>query len=103
MSVIRVEKSKDFTTISNIPLKDKNLSLKAKGLLAIVLTLPESWDYSINGICTIVKESRDAVMSAFSELEKYGYMKRSRVRNSNGTLGGTEYIFLKSQFKIKRN
>lgn len=102
MATIRVEKNKNYSVISNTPLQDKNLSLKAKGLLALVFTLPDDWEYSINGIVKIVKESRDAVMTAFNELEKFGYMKRSRLRNSDGTLGETEYIFFENPIQNKQ-
>ncbi len=93
MSTIRVEKDKNYSVISNTPLQDKNLSLKAKGLLALVLTLPENWDYSINGIVKIVKESRDAVMTAFDELEKNGYLKREQNRAKGGKFSKITYIF----------
>lgn len=101
MAVIRVEKSKDFTTISNIPLKDKNLSLKAKGLLALVLTLPDDWEYSINGVCKIVKESKAAVMTAFDELEKFGYLKRERNRAKGGKFAGFTYVFYETPQETK--
>lgn len=93
MATIRVEKNKNYSVMSNTPLQDKNLSLKAKGLLALVFTLPEDWDYSINGIVQIVKESRDAVMAAFDELEKFGYLKREQNRAKGGKFTKFTYVF----------
>lgn len=93
MAVIRVEKSKDYSIISNTPLQDKNLSLKAKGLLALVFTLPNNWEYSVNGICKIVKEGRDAVLTAFKELEQNGYLKREKQRTSDGKFSSVVYVF----------
>ena len=93
MATIRVEKNKNYSVISNTPLQDKNLSLKAKGLLALVFTLPDDWEYSINGIVKIVKESRDAVMTAFKELEQNGYLKREKQRTSDGKFSSVVYVF----------
>ncbi len=75
MAVIRVKKSKNYTTMSNFHLRDKNLSLKAKGLLSVMLSLPDDWDYSIAGLISIVKEEETAVNSALKELKKYGYLE----------------------------
>ena len=73
--VFRVEKNKNYTVISNFHLKDKNLSLKAKGLLSLMLSLPDDWDYSINGLVAICKEELRAVKSTLEELKRYGYLK----------------------------
>ena len=73
--VFRVEKNKNYTVISNFHLKDKNLSLKAKGLLSLMLSLPDDWDYSINGLVAICKEELRAVKSTLEELKQYGYLK----------------------------
>ena len=70
MAVFRVEKTKDFTVMSNYHLRDKNLSLKAKGLLSQMLSLPEEWDYTLAGLAHINKESKDAIRTAILELEK---------------------------------
>jgi hypothetical protein len=75
MAVIRVKKSKNYTTMSNFHLRDKNLSLKAKGLLSVMLSLPDNWDYSIAGLISIVQEKETAVNSALKELKKYGYLE----------------------------
>lgn len=101
MATIRVEKNKNYSVISNTPLQDKNLSLKAKGLLALVFTLPENWEYSINGVCKIVKESKAAVMTAFDELEKFGYLKRERNRAKGGKFAGFTYVFYETPQETK--
>ena len=74
MSKIRVNKTKDYTVLSNHHLKNKNLSLKAKGLLSVMLSLPDDWDYSINGLSFICKENETAITSALDELKENGYL-----------------------------
>ena len=74
MSVIRVFKDKNYTVMSNIHLRDKNLSLKAKGLLSLMLSLPDDWSYSLAGLCAICKESETAVKSSLNELKTNGYV-----------------------------
>lgn len=91
MSVIRVNKTKDYTIMSNRHLKEKEMSLKAKGLLSIMLSLPDDWDYSIRGLVAICKESKDSIMSTLKELEKFGYLVRTRVVNKNGQFAGYDY------------
>lgn len=91
MSVIRVEKNKDYTVISNLCFKEKNMSLKAKGLLTFMLSLPEDWDYSVTGLVLLCKENESSIKSALKELEKFGYLKREIVRN-NGKFEDMEYI-----------
>lgn len=73
MAVVRAEKNSDFTIISNFYLRDKNISLKAKGLLSIILSLPDDWDYSVSGLAAICSEKETAVKSALKELKSYGY------------------------------
>lgn len=90
MGVIRVNKSKDYTVMSNYHFKDKNLSLKAKGLLSQMLSLPEDWDYSIEGLASINKEGVKAIRAGLQELEELGYLKRTRVNDSNGRF---DYIY----------
>jgi len=84
MSVFRVNKNKNYTVVANYHLRDKNLSLKAKGLLTIMLSLPEDWDYSMNGLVAIVKEEITAVKTALHELEEYNYLKRTKFNNKKG-------------------
>ena len=92
MAVFRVERTQNYTVMSNRHLRDKSLSLKAKGLLSQMLSLPEDWDYTLAGLARINCEGRDAIRAAVSELEKAGYVTRSRIRNEKGHLLGTEYV-----------
>ncbi len=92
MSVFRVEKNKNFTVMSNYHLKDTGLSLKAKGLLSLMLSLPDNWDYTIKGLATICKDGVDSIKSTVKELEQNGYILRKRIRNEKGHLRGIEYI-----------
>ena len=78
MAVFRVEKTKDFTIMSNYHLRDKNLSLKAKGLLSQMLSLPEEWDYTLAGLAHINKESKDAIRTTILELERPGTSPAAR-------------------------
>lgn len=91
MSIMRVHKSKNFTVMSNHHFREKGMSLKAKGLLSLMLSLPDDWNYSINGLVTLSKDGKDSVMSALTELEKFGYLKRTRLTNSKGQFAGVEY------------
>lgn len=86
-------KNANYTTISNVFLRDKELSLKAKGLLAIILSLPETWDFSIKGICATIKEGTTAVYSAIDELKERGYCKVATNRNEKGMIVGNDYTF----------
>lgn len=91
MAVCRVEKTKDYTVMSNHHLRNKGLSLKAKGLLSLMLSLPEDWDYTVKGLAYICKDGIDSINGAIKELETTGYMHRQRVRNDRGQLTTTEY------------
>ena len=91
MTVFRIEKTKDFTIMSNHHLRNKTLSLKAKGLLSLMLSLPEDWDYTTKGLAQIYKEGVDSISTALKELEKHGYLTRHRIRYKNGQLGDVEY------------
>ena len=91
MAVFRVEKTRNYTVMSNHHLRDKALSLKAKGLLSLMLSLPEDWDYTLQGLAQINKESIDAIREAVRELERAGYIERSRERDERGCLRGTVY------------
>ena len=92
MAVFRVEKTKDYTVMANHHLKNKSLSLKAKGLLSVMLSLPENWDYTLKGLTCISKESIDAIREGVRELETAGYIVRSRSRNEKGQLAGADYV-----------
>ncbi len=92
MSVFRVEKSKNYTVMSNHHLRNKELSLKSKGLLSLMLSLPDEWDYTLKGLSMICKEGIDAIRVSIVELENHGYIERRRNRNEKGQLTNTEYI-----------
>ena len=98
MSVFRVERTGNYTVMSNHHLRDKSLSLKAKGLLSQMLSLPEDWDYTLAGLARINSEGRDAIRAAVKELEAAGYVTRSRVRDEKGRLLGTEYVIRERPF-----
>ena len=91
MAVFRVEKTKDFTIMSNHHLRNAELSLKAKGLLSLMLSLPEDWDYTTKGLAHICKDGVDSITTALKELERHGYLTRQRLRYDNGQLGDIEY------------
>ncbi len=91
MAVFRVEKTKDFTVMSNYHLRDVELSLKAKGLLSLMLSLPEDWDYTTKGLACICRDGVDSITSALKELENHGYLTRQRTRYENGRLGDITY------------
>lgn len=90
----RVKRTSGYTIMSNYHLRDMNLSLKASGLLSLVLSLPEDWQYSVKGLTAIVKEGESAVKSALQELEQHGYLRRTEIRTESGKFQGLEYIFL---------
>ena len=94
MAVFRIEKTRDYTVMSNHHLRNTNLSLKAKGLLSLMLSLPENWDYTTKGLAHICKDGVDSICAGVRELEEQGYVIRERVRNSNGQLGAIEYTIL---------
>lgn len=91
ISKVIVKIEKDFTVIPNEIIRNKEMSMNSKMLLITMLSLPPGWDFSINGLKTIVKEGRDTVRNSLQEIEKYGYLTRNRVRNADGTLLGYEY------------
>ena len=94
MAVFRVEKTRNYTVMSNYHLRDKSLSLKAKGLLSLMLSLPEDWDYTTKGLARICKDGVDSICATVRELEGAGYIVRARERHADGTLGGIEYTIL---------
>ena len=90
--IIRVERTKNFTVMSNHHFKNKNLSLKAKGLLSLMLSLPDDWNYNMKGLATLSKDGIDSVRTAMKELENQGYVEKDRSRNEAGCYQGTVYI-----------
>lgn len=100
MSVIRVNNTKGFTVISNYHFQDKEISLKAKGLLGLMLSLPSNWDYSVNGLVAIVKENKAAVQTALKELEEHKYLKRTRVQDETGRFDYVYDIYEKPYDKL---
>ena len=96
MPVFRVEKNQNYTTMCNHHLRDQKLSLKGKGLLSMLLSLPDTWNYSVRGLAAIVPDGVDGVMTALKELEQLGYLERHQLRAANGRLGKVEYAFIVS-------
>ena len=94
MAVFRIEKTRDYSVMSNYHLRDRSLSLKAKGLLSLMLSLPEDWDYTMKGLARICKDGIDSSSGGIRELEAHGYLVRARVRGANGQLGSIEYTIL---------
>ena len=92
MAIFRVEKNQNYTTVSNYHLRDANLTLKAKGLLTQMLSLPEEWDYTLTGLAQINREGKDAIRTAVQELEQAGYIIRRQTHDSAGNFAGNEYI-----------
>ena len=92
MAVCRVEKNKNYTTMSNYHLRDRNLSNKARGLLSTMLSLPENWDYTTRGLAAICKDGVDGITAQLRELEQFGYLSRRRIRDENGRIVDMEYV-----------
>lgn len=90
MAVFRIEKTKNYTVMANYHLKQKDMSLKAKGLLSLMLSLPDDWDYSISGLVSLCKESETAVKNILAELKDFGYLKIDKLQNEKGQF---EYIY----------
>ena len=88
--VFRVERTKNYTVMANYHLKDKRLSLKAKGLLSVMLSLPDDWNYNMKGLARLSKDGLDSVRSTVNELERY--VTRHRIRTETGQLADTEYL-----------
>lgn len=101
MSVMRVHKTGNFTVMSNFHFKEKKMSLKAKGLLSLMLSLPEDWNYSVSGLVSLSKDGKDSVMAALAELEKFGYLTRERVVNEKGQFAGVEYNIYEQPMREK--
>lgn len=99
MAVFRIEKTRDYTVMANFHLRDTKLSLKAKGLLSLMLSLPEDWDYTTKGLARICRDGVDSICSTVRELEDHGYIIRERVRNEKGQLTTVEYTILEQPVK----
>lgn len=96
MSVIRIVKDKNFITMGKYHLQEKEMSLKAKGLLSQMLSLPDNWDYSIKGLTAINKESYDSIRTILNELEKFGYLQRIQIKDGKGKFVEVEYTIYES-------
>ena len=93
MAKFKVNKTKDYTIMSNYHLKEKNMSLKAKGLLSVMLSLPDNWDYSISGLVAISLENETSIKSALSELKKLGYLEIIKLMPNESETGRIDYIY----------
>lgn len=93
MAVFRINKTEDFTVMSNHHLRDKQLSLKAKGLLSVMLALPDNWDYSIDGLVSLCKEEETSVISTLKELKSFGYLRIDKLMPNETKSGRIEYIY----------
>lgn len=93
MNTIKRVKNDNYTTISNVFLKDSKLSLKSKGFLTMVMSLPNDWDFSVNGMCSITKEGKTSIYNVISELKDKGYCKYTKIRNDKGVILGNDYTF----------
>ena len=100
MAVFRVDKSRDYTVLSNHIFKDRTLSAKAKGLLAEMLSLPENWDYTLKGLTYLFSDGLDSVRQGIRELEEHGYVVRERKRDEKGRLGEMEYVIYETPHKV---
>lgn len=92
MSVIRVEKTKNYTVMSNYHFKEKEMTLKAKGLLSLMLSLPDNWNYSIAGLVAICKENETAIKSALKELQNFGYVRIDKIMPNKTESGEVMYL-----------
>lgn len=103
MAVFRIERTRDYTVMSNHHLRDTKLSLKSKGLLSMMLSLPEEWNYTTRGLAAICKEGADCIGSALRELEQTGYIVRSRIRDSKGKIVDVEYTIYETPRKFGKS
>jgi hypothetical protein len=101
MAVFRVEKTKNYTVMSNNVLRDKRLSLKAKGLMSLMLSLPDNWDYTTRGLAAICKESKDTISKIVNELVAVGYIVREQERRPSGKLGKITYAIYEAPRSVK--
>ena len=103
MAVIRINKNENYTVMSNHHLREKEMSLKAKGLLSLMLSLPKDWDYSINGLVAISKENETSINSALKELKEFGYLKVTKVLPCKANNGKFNYIYDIFEKPIKKS
>lgn len=103
MPVFRIEKTKNYTVMSNHHLKNENISLKAKGLLSVILSLPDEWNYTLKGLASICKEGIDSVRNGINELEKAGYIQRNRLRSDTGKFADIEYVIYEQPLEKSEN
>jgi hypothetical protein len=96
MKIFRVLKDKNYTTINNTIFKDKTISCKTKGFFATIMSLPDDWDFSVNGIKEILLEGKSSVYSFIDELESKGYLTKKQIRNFDGKLSSVEYTFFET-------
>lgn len=96
---LRIDRNKAFTTINNTILRDNTISLKARGLMVTIMGLPDNWDFTVQGIVSILKEGRDAVYSAISELKEAGYVTVEQSRDENGRLSESVYVFRETPYR----
>ena len=99
MNKVARRKTSKYTTISNVFLRDKNLSLKAKGFLTVVMALPDDWDFSIKGICSILKEGKSSIYGVVQELKENRYCKTTAYRDEKGLILGLDYMFYEEPYE----
>lgn len=92
MTVFRIEKTRDYTVMSNHHLKDRTLTLKSKGLLSMMLSLPDEWNYTTRGLAAICREGVDSIGAALKELETHGYIRRTQLRDEKGKITDVQYV-----------
>ena len=103
MNKVARRKTSKYTTISNVFLRDKNLSLKAKGFLTVVMALPDDWDFSIKGICSILKEGKSSIYGVVQELKENRYCKTTAYRDEKGLILGLDYTFYEEPYEEEQN
>ena len=103
MNKVARRKTSKYTTISNVFLRDKNLSLKAKGFLTVIMALPDDWDFSIKGICSILKEGKSAIYGVVQELKENRYCKTTPSRDEKGLILGLDYVFYEEPYEEEPN
>lgn len=93
MAIFKVNKTKNYTIMSNKHLQENEMSLKAKGLLSVMLSLPENWDYSISGLVSLCKENETSINSALKELKDFGYLRVDKLMPNETKTGRIEYVY----------